>query len=287
MPRRRTTAAWALFFLLVLLLPAPLYTQEPPDKQSCRDPNVVSVPSRPTVTSATETTQCGVVEIEYGLERQWSGAGATRDDLTGGLRFGMTPKLDFHWSSADFLHVMDGDGDRTGFGDTWLGLRYRLTKQTRLIPGFGVLYQAKIPSASVIAGLGSGKADHSFAFLVSKDIRQVHVDFNVIPLLAGRTNSAGFDHNVGFALSSAVSVTKRLGLVTEPYGYTSLNAAAPAFASWMGGLTYALNQRLILDTGTDFGITHDAPHKRVWVGFTCALTNIYARIRPAQRDSKR
>ena len=27
---------------------------------------VTSVPSRPTVTSATDTTRCGVVEIEYG-----------------------------------------------------------------------------------------------------------------------------------------------------------------------------------------------------------------------------
>ena len=35
----------------------------------------VSVTSRPTVTNATDPTQCGVVELEYGLERQWPGDG--------------------------------------------------------------------------------------------------------------------------------------------------------------------------------------------------------------------
>jgi hypothetical protein len=63
---------------------------------TCFASGVASVTSRPTVTNATDTTQCGVVEMEYGLERQWPGAGANHDDLTGGLRFGLTPKLDFH-----------------------------------------------------------------------------------------------------------------------------------------------------------------------------------------------
>ena len=69
-------------------------------ESTCRSSNVVSVPSRPTVTNATDTTQCGVVEFEYGLERQWPGGGANRDDLSGGLRLGLTHSLDFHWSSG-------------------------------------------------------------------------------------------------------------------------------------------------------------------------------------------
>ena len=45
-----------------------------PRGRSCTDPSFESVPSRPTVTSATDTTQCGVAEVEYGLERQWPGS---------------------------------------------------------------------------------------------------------------------------------------------------------------------------------------------------------------------
>jgi hypothetical protein len=221
-----------------------------------------------------------VVELEYGLERQWPGDGAHRDDLAGGLRLGVLPNLDFHWSSAAFLHVLDGDGDRTGFGDTWLGAKYHLTNESKLRPSFGFFYQIKVPSASVVEGLGSGRVDHSFSFLASKEVHRIHFDFNVIQLLAGKETGSGLDRDTGFALSSAFPLDKRLGLVTEGYGYTSLNASVPSFAALMGALTYAVNPCLVLDGGVDFGATHDAPHKRVWVGVTWAVANVYALVRP-------
>lgn len=238
------------------------------------------MPSRPTVTSATDTTQCGVVEVEYGLERQWPGGGAHRDDLTGGLRFGLTPSLDFHWFSSDFLHIMDGSGDRTGFGDTWLGLRYRFLKQSKRRPSFGVFYEAKIPSASVVLGLGTGQVAHSISFLASKDVRRLHFDFNLIELLAGRAGASGFDHDTGFALASWLTVTRHLNLVLEPYGYTQLNQANPAFASTMIGGNYRVGHRLYLDSGLDLGVTSAAPSERVFIGITYAIGNAYSWLRP-------
>src|SRR6266853_2198492 len=182
-------------------------------EEPCTGTTVLSVPSRPTVTNATDTTQCGVVELEYGLERQWPGGGANRDDLSGGLRLGLTHNLDFHWYSSAFIHLMNGTGNRTGDGDNWLGLKYRLVKQTKKRPSFGLYYAAKVPSASETLGLGSGQVDHSISFLASKDVPHVHFDLNVIELLAGRQTASGFDHDTGFALSSWVSVTHRLTLV--------------------------------------------------------------------------
>jgi len=242
--------------------------------------SAASVPSRPTVANATDTTQCGVMELEYGLERQWPGGGAKRDDLSGGLRFGLMPKLDFHWSSSEFVHLMSADGDRTGYGDNWLGLKYRLVGQTKHRPGLGVFYDAKVPSASAALGLGSGKVDHSISFLAGKDVRKVHFDFNVIELLAGRPTATGFDHNTGFALATWVPVTKRLTGVVEPYGYNSLNQFTPGFASTMVGFNYKVQPRVYLDGGLDVGVSHDAPRKRVFVGVTYAIANMYAWMKP-------
>jgi hypothetical protein len=241
---------------------------------------VISVPSRPTASSSTDTTQCGVVELEYGLERQWPGGGANRDDLTGGLRLGLTHNLDFHWASATFLHVRDGDGNRTGFGDTWLGLKYRFVEQAKYWPSVGVFYQAKIPSASVVLGLGSGQVDQAPSILISEAIRSVHVDFNVVTLFAGRPASTGFDHSLGFALSAAAPLTRRLGVVGEGYGSTVLNQATPAFAATMLGFTYQVHPRVILDTGLDIGVTSGAPKKRVFVGLSYAIGNVYSWMRP-------
>ena len=271
-----------LLALVVLSFGGPLtWAQEPSNstEASCISAAVVSVPSRPTVTSATDTTQCGVVEIEYGFERQWPGGGTNRDDLSGGLRFGLTPKLDFHWSAGDFVHLMNGDGDRTGYGDNWLGLRYRFLGQTKRGPSLGVFYQAKLPSASLRKGLGSGQVDHSISFLASKDVRKFHFDFNVIQLLAGRLATSGIDLNTGFALASWVPLTHRLSAVVEPYGYTSLNRGSPAFASTTIGFNYKMAPRLYLDAGLDLGLTHDAPRKRVFVGVTYAVANMYSWFR--------
>lgn len=249
-----------------------------PADTSCSSSAITSVPSRPTVTSATDTTQCGVVELEYGLERQWPGGGATRDDLSGGLRLGLTQDLDFHWSSGAFVHLMNGDGDRTGYGDNWVGLRYRFLGQQKYRPSLGLVYQAKIPSAASVNGLGTGKVDHSVSFLASKDAGRVHFDFNAIELLAGRPEASGFDHATGFALASWLPLTHRLSVVAEPYGYTTLNGSSPAFASAMVGLNCKVHPRIYLDAGLDMGISHDAPHKRVYVGVTYAIANLYSWI---------
>jgi hypothetical protein len=247
-----------------------------PVESTCHGSAVSSVPSRPTVTSATDTTLCGVVELEYGLERQWPGGGANRDDLSGGLRFGLTHNLDFHWDSGVFVHLMNGDGDRTGYGDNWLGLRYRFLGQTKHRPSLGLFYQAKIPSASAVLGFGSGQVDHSISFLASKDVGKVHFDFNAIELLAGRQTAPGFDHDTGFALATWLPLTPRLSGVFEPYGYTLLNQSSPAFASAMVGFNYKLQPRLYLDAGLDVGVTHYAPNKRVFVGITYAIANLYS-----------
>lgn len=281
---------WAMQFerrCFLLSLAVPLFSaaliraQEPSgtSENSCTSSSVISVPSRPTVTSATDTTQCGVVELEYGLERQWPGEGGNRDDLSGGLRFGLTPRLDFHWSSSDFVHIMDGAGDRTGFGDTWLGLRYRFLGQIKHRPSLGLFYAAKVPSANRLLGLGSGQVDHSLSFLASKDLHRLHFDFNLIELLAGRPTASGFDHDTGFALATWLPVTHRLSVVVEPYGYSSLYPSSPAFASATAGFNYKVQPRLYLDSGLDVGVTSGAPRKRVFVGITYAVANAYSWMR--------
>jgi hypothetical protein len=222
-----------------------------------------------------------VVELEYGLERQWPGAGANRDDLSGGLRLGITHNLDFHWYSGVFVHLMNSDGDRTGYGDNWLGLRYRFLSQTRHRPSLALFYEAKIPSASALEGLGSGEVDHSISFLASKDIGKVHFDFNLIELLAGRTSAPGVDHNSGFALATWLPLSRRFNVVVEPYGYAPLNPENPAWASTTLGFNCKVRPRLYLDTGLDVGVTHHyAPQKRVFVGITYAIANMFLWLKP-------
>jgi hypothetical protein len=223
-----------------------------------------------------------VLEAEYGLERQWPGGGAHRDDLSGGLRLGLTPYLDFHWSSGDFWNIVDESGTRTGFGDTWLGLKYHFSQQNKHVPSFGIFYQVKVPSANDKNGMGTGQVDHAISFLASKDIGRVHLDFNVMEVLAGRPIISGFDDDTGSALSCWVPVSKKLTLVVEGYGNNELNQATPGFASALLGMTYKVNGRLFLDAGIDSGITPSAPRERVFLGITYSVANLYRALRPSR-----
>jgi len=272
---------WIVTFVFLPFCSGPAWAQgsPQPSESPCLNSHIAAVVSRPTVANATDPTQCGVVEAEYGFEHQWVGAGAHHNDFAGGLRFGLTPNLDFHWYSAAFLNIADGSGSRSGFGDTWLGLKYRFVRQSKHRPSFGAFYAAKIPSASVVKGLGSGEVDHSLSFLASKDIHKVHLDFNVIQLLIGRHPTPGVDHTTGLALASWITLTRRLTLVVEPYGYTLLNQSNPAFASTMGGFSYQLQPRVYLDAGLDVGVTHGAPNKRVYCGITYSLANVYSLLK--------
>ena len=268
----RVMCRWQIVLGIIAMSLVRVYAigQEHPCSQS----SVASVPSRPTVASATDLTQCGVAELEYGVERQWMGGGNERSDLSGGIRFGLLPQLDFHWFSGDYISVTNPVETHTGYGDNWFGLKYRYLTQNKHRPSLGIFYQVKAPTGGLLIG-GSGKTDHVLAFLASKDIRKLHLDFNVIPQFIGRPGAAGFDHNAGLALSAWLPVTKRLTMVAEPYGYTSLNALTPSYTSMMLGGSFRVNQRLFLDTGFDAGVSHFAPHKRVYGGVTYAIANAY------------
>lgn len=245
--------------------------------ESCSGSATVSIPSRPTVANAVDTTGCGVLELEYGVDQLGLGEVAHEFHFSGGLRFGITRDLDFHWFAADFLSLTGDDGERSGYGDNWVGLKYRLAKQSKFRPAFGVMYMAKIPTGDFRRGLSSGEVDHVASLLVSKDVFRVHLDFNVIPQWTGNASSDA-DRNVGLALASTFPVTKRLSLLVEPYGFTSLNSATPAYASIMTGGLMQVHPRLYLDAGFDAGITPDA-QKRVYAGVTYAIANVYGWFR--------
>jgi len=262
----RIGIAWCTLYSAAVLA-----EDQAPAGTRCIESSVVSVPSRPTVSNSTDTTHCGVVEVEYGWE-QLHQTGLRQSDVTGGLRLGLAHNLDFHWASTEFFQVAQAGRDDSGLGDNWLGLKYRFSRQTNHVPSFGIFYQAKVPSPS--ANLGTGYVDHAISFLASKDVRKLHFDFNVTPILAG--SASGLHHKTGLTLSSSLPLSRKLSLVTEAYGYTQLDRNDPAYSSMMAGFTYQSSSRLIFDAGVDLGVTHDAPHRRVYAGITYAIGNAFS-----------
>jgi len=144
----------------------------------CYADSIAANPNRPTVANPADITQFGVLELEYGWDRLWPGGGVQQTSVGGLLKFGMLCDIELRWNTTSFVSQTDASGTHRSFGDNWLGPQIRVYRQKKRMPTLAFAYAIKIPSASTKDGLGTGKVDHAFAFLASKDIARFHFDFS-------------------------------------------------------------------------------------------------------------
>jgi hypothetical protein len=241
----------------------------------CYPDALVANPNRPTVANPADITQYGVLELEYGWDLIWPEPDVHQTSFGGLLKFGMFCDVELRWNTTSFLSQTDTSGVHRSFGDNWLGPQIRVYRQTKRVPTLSFAYAVKIPSASTDSGLGSGRVDHSFTFLASKDIAKVHFDFNLTQFLIGRQGAAGFDRNRQLNLAFSRIIHGGLQFTGEFYGDTQLNHDVPGFASSLWALTYTIIPRVVIDAGFEVGLTSGGPHRHGFVGVTYSIADLY------------
>lgn len=260
--------------VVCLIASTPAWAQWIGKQTGCYADSIIANPNRPSVANPADITQYGVLELEYGWDRTWPVEGVHQTSLGGLLKFGMLCDIELRWTTTPFLSQTDATGSHRSFGDNWLGPQVRIYKQTKRWPTLAFAYAAKIPSASMEDGLGTGHVDHLLTFLASKDIASIHFDFNATHFWIGRQTS-GFDRNYQFNLSLARPIHGRLGFTGEFYGNTQLNPSTPGFASTLWAPTYTINPRLVIDGGFEGGLTSGGPHRHLFAGLTYSIGNLY------------
>ena len=277
---KKISRAAILAAVLCVMLPLPAAGQWMGKQTGCYADSIVANPNRPTVANPADITQYGVVELEYGWDRLWPEPGLRQSSVGGLLKFGMLCDVEFRWTTTSFIsQTKDGSGTQRSFGDNWIGSQVRLYRQTKRMPSLAFTYAVKIPSASTIGGLGSGRVDHAFTFLASKDLAHIHFDFNASELLIGRSGAPGFDEGQQVNLAFSRRIRGPLQFTGEFYGDTRLNPSTAGFASSLWALTYTVTPRLVIDGGFEVGLTDGGPHRHVFVGATWAIANLYRRQR--------
>jgi len=265
-----------VFLILVsLIASSPAWAQWIGKQTGCYAASILANPNRPTVANPADITQYGVLELEYGGDRTWPEGSVHQTSLGGLLKFGLLCDVELRWTTTSFLAQTDAVATHRGFGDNWLGPQVRVYRQTRRVPSLAFAYAVKIPTASTGGGLGTGRIDHSFTFLASKDIATVHFDFNATHSWIGREGTSGFDQNDQLNLAFSRPIRGGLGFTGEFYGDTQLNRTTPSFVSSLWALTYAINPRLVIDGGFEGGLTSCGPHRHVFAGFTYSIGNLY------------
>ena len=230
-------------------------------------PEMVATPNRPTVTSTADTTQLGVLEIEFGV-----GAAARQQSLQGLLKFGVLRDLELQWAGSPWQH--NATLHQGGVTDTGLGFKWRFLHQGKRRPTLSFQYNVKLPTAGAV--LGTGQADHIVTLLATKDLpARFHFDANLNSQWLGRPGGR-FDHNwlPDFTLSR--SIARKWAIAMEFSGNTRANAA-PAVVQNLWAVSYAVKRRLMLDSAVQFRIAGPVPNVTFLAGFTYSIADLYHR----------
>jgi len=236
---------------------------------------IAAHPNRPTVANPADITQYGVLELEYGWDRMWPEKSVRQTSVGGLLKLGMLCDVELRWNITSLLSQTDTSATYRSFGDNWLGPQIRFHRQTKQLPALAFSYAVKIPSARTEGGLGTGRVDHAFTLLASKDIAHFLFDFNVTKFLIGRQNTSGVDRNQQVNLAFSHTIRGGFQLTGELYGQTRLNQTTSGFVSSPWALTYTVVPRLVIDGGFEVGLTSGGPHRHAFVGATYSIANLY------------
>jgi hypothetical protein len=247
----------------LLVLAAPVEPADP-----CSLAETAANPTRPAWDYAASTTQCGIVETDYGFLGQSMGGRVGQRTAATSLRYGLTPKLDLRWGLTNRIFQSGaGTPSLEGVGDQWLSTRYRFREQGRVAPAMAFLYGVKIPMANPVKGFGSGFVDHQLIFIASRDLGHYHLDFNMVGTVLGERGS--HDGAAQFGLAVTRPITKKLSCILEGYGGPQ-PGTSDRFGAGFAGATYTLRPQLVLDGAYTRTYTADSPRQQVLFGVSYA-----------------
>jgi hypothetical protein len=230
-------------------------------------------PNRPTFANPANTTQAGVAELEWGLQRS-----ILRDDSSSFgtptlLKLGLVKDLELRLGTPGFLRLAPaGDATTSGPGDLSLGLQWCYRHDGLFGMDQAIQVTHTFPTAAASQGLGNGAPIDALTLIFSKDAGPFHVDVNLLETWIGLTPDAGGGRARQTAVT--VSITRNLSDQWSITGELYAIQATPVndhIVSNLWCVAYKVSKRLVLDAGVDVGLSHGAPRYTVFTGLTVGL----------------
>ena len=230
-------------------------------------------PNRPTFASPALTTQPGVAELEWGLQRS-----TFRDDSTSFatptlLKFGLIKDLELRLAAPVYLRLAPSDGPAvSGMGDFNLGLQWCYLHDGLFGTDQSIQVSHTFPTAPSADGLGNGRPIDTLVLIFSRDAGPFHVDVNLLEAWIGLTPELGGGR--AHQAAGTVSITRNLSDQWSVTGELSGLQATPLNDRILSNLwcvAYKVSKRLVLDAGVDIGLTNGAPKYTLFTGLTVGL----------------
>ena len=153
-----------------------------------------------------------------------------------------------------------------GFGDIQLRLKINLWGNDDGETAFAVMPFVKIPTGREVS---NDKAEGGFIWMLGWDVAeawglgfQIEIDFVFDEV------DDGYDTEFLHTVVWGFDVVKALGAYLEYVGVSSSDADQDYQALLSTGVTYEVNENIVLDLGAQFGLTSNADDVNVFTGMT-------------------
>lgn len=247
--------------LLACLLIGPAAAAHAADEQPiCAD--------RPGKATPTCTVPAGMIQVESGLA-DWShdaSGGVRTDELDIGgaaVKFGVTNRLHLE---LDLPAYADIRGGPSGFGDSAVALKYRLTNESAPVH-VAVRPSVKIPTAR--HALGNGKVEAGVALLADSTFGGSSAGWDIAPEidLVADADGSGYHLATIGAASVGVPVSRRLTVSGELWGAWDFDPAGTVRQySIDAAAAYLLSNNVQVDAGANMGLNRDTPDVEFYTG---------------------
>jgi hypothetical protein len=218
----------------------------------------------------------GALQLEYGYDGNYRSKDLLADQ-SGSLTFSLSvlDKLQAELDLDTITSQTDrSERQRSGIGDAYIGFQITTLQDTKQHPSLAFAYFVKLPLASEVKGLGTGRVDHKIIGLMSRKVGATDIDFNAALLVNGRKLQNGWSTGSQFALGFSRVLRHGFGVQGE-LSRQDLETDQPRGAFALGALNYQATWRVIFDAGMRFGLTADSPHFGIFAGISIGIANLY------------
>jgi len=231
-------------------------------------------PCRPLFTTSAALTDIGAVDLQFGAQRgsHWNGAQITAFPTE--IDLGLTSWFDFRAAWSGHNRLRDNEGNCSdGFGDPQIGGQVFFAPQDKLGVDLGLAYWHKIPRASVVKGIGSGKVDDSGVLVLSRTDGCWEWDLNVGANWLGRSEGSRVRQAVGsICVTYLAAPGWNITLDTYAVGKTELG---PNTVSSILAVSRRVSPSLVLDVAVEAGLNQAATKLTLNAGLVWRVGRIW------------
>lgn len=223
---------------------------------------------RPDFTESPYTVDAGAVQLEMSFfDYAKNGNAETWSVAPVNLKVGLLNHVDIQFVFDPYVRQDDGSVNEDGLGDTQFRLKINFWGNDGGDTAFGIMPFIKIPTAG--DGLGNDHVEGGVIFPFAVDLTDgvglglmFEIDF------VFDENDDAFDTE--FVLTAAIGfdLTDKLGVYVEGISITSTDPGINSRGLVGIGVTYALQDNLVLDVGVNLGLTGNADDVNLFSGIT-------------------